>query len=143
MLRPPSLHLSWSELACRDGTPYPEEWELRARRLAGMFERFREALGGDPIQIGSAYRTPAWNRRCRGSSRSQHLAGRALDCCPPAMMFLGEFLDRAKAFAVADQHVGGFGRYRWGVHLDIRIRPGRLVVWNQVPAGTRMHDARA
>ena len=38
--------------------------------------------------------------------------------------------------------VGGLGLYRWRVHMDIRIRPGRLVTWNQVPAGTALHDRR-
>ena len=141
-MRPPSPHLSWSELACRDGTPYPEAWEERARRLGGMFESFRAALGGDPIRIGSAYRTPAWNRRWGGSARSQHLYGRALDCYPPAALFIGEFRERAKAFALADDRIGGIGFYRWGVHLDIRPRGTRLTVWNQVPASTRLHDRR-
>lgn len=138
-----SKHISWSELACKDGTPYPNEWEDRARFLAAVFEDFRAALGGDPIEIGSAYRTPTWNRRCGGSVRSQHLSGRALDCYPPAALFIGEFRELAKAFALADDRIGGFGSYRWGVHLDIRPRGTRLIVWNQLPSGTRLHDRRA
>ena len=139
----PSPHLSWAELACRDGTPYPEAWEDRARFLAAVFEEFRAALGGDPITIGSAYRTPTWNRRCGGSARSQHLYGRALDCYPPTAMFLATFRERAKAFAIEDDRIGGFGSYRWGVHIDIRPRGSRLIVWNQVPADTRLHDRLA
>ena len=135
-----SPHLSWAELACRDGTPYPPAWEDRARRLAAVFEDFRAALGGDPVVIGSAYRTPAWNRRCGGAAQSQHVQGRALDCYPPAAMALGAFRDHAKAFALGDDRIGGIGFYQWGVHWDIRPRGPRLIVWNQVPAGTRLHD---
>ena len=138
-----SGHISWAELACKDGTPYPNEWEDRARFLAAVFEDFRAEMGGDPIEIGSAYRTPAWNRRCGGSARSQHLYGRALDCYSPAALVVGEFRERAKVFALADKRIGGIGFYRWGVHLDIRPRGTRLIVWNQVPAGTRLHDRRA
>ena len=138
-----SPHLSWAELACHDGTPYPSAWADRARRLAEVFEDFRAAMGGDPIVIGSAYRTKPWNRRCGGSVRSQHLEGRALDCYPPAAMFLAEFRDQARAYADHDPRIGGFGFYRWGVHLDIRPRrAGRLIVWNRLGPGTRLHDTR-
>ena len=88
----------------------------------------------------SAYRTLEWNRKCGGSANSQHLQGRALDCYPPAVMFLGEFREQAKEFALADDRVGGFGSYRWGVHWDIRPRGSKLIVWNQVPAGTSLHE---
>lgn len=143
MLRP-SPHLAWDELACRDGTPYPPAWEDRARALAAMFETFRTTMGGAPIVIGSAYRTRRWNRLCGGGVRSQHVEGRALDCYPPAKMFLAEFRDRARAFATHDPRVGGFGLYHWGVHLDIRPRRnGHLVVWNRLGAGTRLHDTRS
>ena len=140
----PSPHLSWSELACRDGTPYPEAWGDRARALGEVFEDFRAAVGGSPLVIGSAYRTPTWNRRCGGSARSQHLSGRALDCYPPVAMLLAEFRALARDQAEADPRIGGFGLYRWGVHFDIRPRrAGRLVVWNKLRAGTRLHDRRA
>jgi len=139
----PSVHLSWAELACRDGTPYPVEWQDRAQLLGAVFEDFRIAMGNHPIVIGSAYRTPRWNRRCGGARGSQHLQGRALDCYPPAAMFLADFRDQAKSFAQSDSRIGGIGMYAWGVHWDIRPRlHGRLVTWNQIPAGTRLHDTR-
>lgn len=137
----PSLHLSWDELACRDGTPYPRAWADRAAHLAAVFEDLRAALGGDPIQIGSAYRTARHNRRCGGGRRSQHLQGRALDCTPPAAMFLHTFRAAARHYADHDLRIGGIGLYRWGVHIDTRPRhAGRLVVWNRLAAGTRIHD---
>ena len=138
----PSPHLSWEELVCHDGTPYPPQWRDRAQELAAMFEAFRSAMGDRPIQIASAYRTPVWNRKHGGAAKSQHLEGRALDCRPPTGISNAAFRDRAKRFALRDQRVGGIGLYGWGVHLD--IRPHRtLVAWNRVPAGTRLHDRRS
>ena len=135
-----SDHLSWAELACNDGTPYPPAWHDRAVVLAAVFEDFRAALGGEPIVIASAYRTPAHNRRIGGVPQSQHVQGRALDCHPSARMFLSEFVEGAKAFAQADDRIGGIGLYRWGVHWDLRPHT-RLIAWNKQRAGTPLRDA--
>ena len=135
-----SEHLSWAELACKDGTPYPAKWQDRAVALAAVFEDFRAALGGEPIIIASAYRTPAHNRRIGGVPHSQHVQGRALDCHPPSRMFLSEFIDRAKAFAQADDRIGGIGLYSWGVHWDLRPHT-RLIAWNKQRSGTSLRDA--
>ena len=134
-----SSHLSWAELACKDGTPYPAAWHDRAVHLAEVFEDFRAALGGEPIMIASAYRTPEHNKRIGGVPHSQHVHGRALDCHPPAKMFLYDFIEGAKAFAKADDRIGGIGLYTWGVHWDLRPHT-RLIAWNKQRAGTAMRD---
>ena len=148
-----SPHLSWAELACHSPGReiYPVEWrESRAAALAAVFERFRAFCGGHPLTIGSGYRTPPWNRKQGGAARSQHVQGRAVDLYPPTdghpgpgLAALKAFHEKAREFARVESLVGGLGLYAWGAHVDIRIRPGRLVVWNQVPAGTAMHDVRA
>ena len=75
----PSEHLAWSELACKDGTPYPAQWrETRAVALSAVFEALRAAVG-QPLSILSAYRTQAHNRVVGGARASQHVEGRALD----------------------------------------------------------------
>src|SRR5512146_2429874 len=79
----PSPHLSWAELACHDGTPYPEAYEDRALQLAEVFEALRARCGGKPITILSAYRDPAYNASIGGATHSQHVEGRALDLRPP------------------------------------------------------------
>lgn len=148
----PSPHLSWAELACHDPdrTPYPLAWRrgpLRAYKLALVFERFRAICGGHPLTIGSGYRTPEWNRKQGGATKSQHAQGKAIDLHVPAggpswTLALADFHGKARMFARMEPLVGGLGLYRWGVHLDVRTRAaGRLVVWSQVSAGTRMHDA--
>jgi len=54
----PSPHLAWWELACNDGTPYPQEWRNnRALEPAEAFEMVRDCFGGFPIRISSAYPT--------------------------------------------------------------------------------------
>ena len=129
----PSNNLTWAELACRDGTPYPIEFidEGRAVILAALFEAVRTLLGDQPLAVVSAYRTPAWNRRIGGAPRSQHVEGRALDLHPPAGMTV-----EAMYRAIYDARetlpgLGGFGRYRTFCHVDTRPRIAhRLVVWN-------------
>lgn len=118
----PSAHLSWAELACRDAlrTPYPLDWrETRAVQLAEAFEVIREACGGHPITIGSAYRTPEWNAHVGGVEQSQHVQGRALDLYPPEGMAVAAFHDVVLRLAPATM-IRFVKRYTWGVHVDCR-----------------------
>ena len=157
----PSTHFSWSEFACHDGTPYPAEWrKTRAKILASVLEGLRAHLGGHPLQLGSVYRTPSWNRQNGGASKSQHPQGKAADPHPPLLppsgvkadgtfiarrkMPIREFHKKAREYADQDENVGGLGFYTWGIHFDIRPRRAdRLIVWNKVPAKTRLHDRPA
>ncbi len=152
----PSQHFSWTEFGCNDGTPYPAAWRnTRATRLASVLEGLRAYLGGFPLELGSVFRTPVWNRQNGGASKSQHPQGRAADPHPPRarkgrtdpfkflVMPVAEFREKAREYAKLDKRVGGLGVYNWGIHIDIRPRKnGRLVVWNRVKARTPMHDAR-
>ena len=128
----PSTHLSWKELACRDGTAYPAAFiaDGRVHRLAAVFEAIRTACGGTPLLVLSAYRTPAHNRKVRGAKNSQHVHGRALDLRPPAGWTVAAF--HARILQLARQELAdirGVGRYRTFVHVDIRPA-ARLVTWN-------------
>ena len=144
----PSRHFSLAEFACNDGTAYPPEWRAtRLVELAEVLEAFRAFLGDGPLTLGSVYRTPDWNRLQGGAKASQHLRGRAADSYAPRptgkrmRLKRPKFHRLAREFAKNDPRVGGLGLYVWGVHLDTRARKnGRLVVWNKVPAGTKMHD---
>lgn len=125
----PSTHLSWDELACNDGTPYPIDWRsTRALTLAREFEEIRASLGGKPIRINSAYRHEAYNRKVGGSKNSQHVQGRALDLSP-LHCTLRELEDAVLARArTVSSSINGVGFYPTFVHFDIRPSE-RLVRW--------------
>ncbi len=125
----PSPRLSWRELGCRDGTPYPEEWRRsRALVLARVFERIRAYVGG-PIQVNSAYRTREYNAQVGGSRNSQHIEGRALDLAVPGDLALFEFQAIVLPFARwGGSPLRGLGVYPSFIHIDTRPSP-RLVRW--------------
>lgn len=142
--RGPSPHLSWNELACKDGpghtpgTPYPMEWRAdltRAVKLATLFEEIREKWG-KPIQILSAYRTPEYNRRIGGANASQHKQGRALDLRPPEGVTVEEFYKRIRYDR--PKSLGGIGLYKTFVHVDVREITHHLATW----FGVGMKDDR-
>lgn len=128
-----------SDLACHDGTPYPEEFEDRGVVLLRMADKIRRKAGVR-CDVISAYRTKAYNERKAGKSEahqvasgSQHVEGRALDL-------------RAHGFSAAQLYrivkamydngelpeLGGIGLYpesNW-IHVDTFIPPdGHLRKW--------------
>jgi uncharacterized protein YcbK (DUF882 family) len=124
----PSAHLSWKELACHDGTIYPNEWRTnRAIILGEAFELVRAACGNSPITILSAYRTPTYNASVGGAKNSQHIQGRAIDLRPPPHISLNEFYSVIRIIAKTSQ-IRGIGKYKTFIHVD--VRPGdHLALW--------------
>lgn len=132
----PSTHLSWKELACKDGTPYPEIWrDTRGKNLGILFEKIR-SLYCKPITVLSAYRTAEHNKKVGGARNSQHLYGRALDLKPPKGVNLFHFYENIRANT---KHFGitGLGKYKTFIHVDIRPS-NRLAVWS----GSGVKDSR-
>lgn len=130
----PSSHLLWSELACHDGTPYPDVWRTgRAVQLAAVFEQAREMLGGVPIVILSGYRTEKYNASIEGSAlKSQHVQGRALDIWHPLLSPRDVFVRlRKESQAGRLPLLGGLGLYKTFVHMDVRpkVPANHLAVW--------------
>lgn len=123
----PSRHLTWEEMACKDGTPFPEHLKEVAFVLGEQFEHIRSELGM-PIRVGSAYRTEAWNRKVGGARTSQHKWGTALDGHTPALIELGHFLDVVLEVARHYKIIRGIGLYPWGIHFDVRPT-SRLYRW--------------
>jgi hypothetical protein len=131
-MKGPSKHLSWQELACKDGNIYPSEWRnSRAIILAGVFELIRDYFGGKPITVLSGYRTYEHNLSIGGARNSQHLQGRALDLRPPAGVTVIDFCKGIKEISKNSQ-IGGIGLYKTFVHVDIRSRgpSDRIAKWS-------------
>ena len=124
----PSPHLTWTDVACRDGTPYPQDW--RSTRLVTLCEEFEavRALCGSPLLVHSGYRTPKWNKKVGGAPHSEHCEGRALDLVP-VLCSVDELYEAIKERARVGK-IRGIGRYRGGfVHMDIRPST-ELVEWH-------------
>ena len=133
----PSDNLFWSELQCKDGTPYPNKWrDNRALDLALAFEAVR-AMYGKPIKILSGYRTEKHNRAIGGARFSQHVQGRALDLRPPDGVTIAKFYADIKKNAW-NFGIRGLGKYRNFVHIDVRPAD-RMVSWS----GIGVKDDRA
>jgi zinc D-Ala-D-Ala carboxypeptidase len=95
-----------------------------SRDAMDRLQRLRARLGV-PMQILSAYRDPAHNKRVGGAKRSQHLRGRAFDVrvdnIDPAALIAAT----VTVTATAIEGFIGFGTYpRQGfVHIDTRETP--------------------
>ncbi len=120
----PSPHLTWEELACRDGSPYPLDFRADGRLavLVAEFEALRKECG--PLLVNSAYRTPQWNARVGGKPDSQHLHGRALDLVP-VQCGVDDLYRAAKERSKLGK-LNGIGLYKCFVHVD--VRPSHLLI---------------
>jgi uncharacterized protein YcbK (DUF882 family) len=128
----PSPHLAWDELACADGTVYPEAWrETRLPELARVYEGIRLCAGNRPIRILSAYRTSLYNSRVEKAAKtSQHVQGRALDLQHESLKPIDLYDLVIQLAKTTLPEIGGVGLYHWGVHVDTRPHePGVLAVW--------------
>jgi zinc D-Ala-D-Ala carboxypeptidase len=79
--------LTNSETAARnnwDNTPNATEM-ANLVRLAAFLEEIKQALGGKPVMINSAFRSKAVNDAVGSSDKSQHRVGCAADIRVPSM----------------------------------------------------------
>ena len=126
----PSEHLSWAEMACHEGTPYPAEWRNdRAVELARAFERIRE-LCGFALIVNSGYRTPMYNRSIGATKNSQHVEGRALDLRPGVIggRKALQMIRGAAETARREGLIRGIGVYPNFIHIDTRPT-GKAATW--------------
>lgn len=145
-IRGPSPHLSWVELDCRDGTPYPEDWKKTQAVLLGTeFEHVRARVSEarheeTPIDVSSGFRTIEWNKKVGGARGSRHPLGEAIDMETPAGMTTPDFWDLVQLVARSEfSLIRGFGKYDWGAHIDVRgavyktdaiiVNAARLSTW--------------
>jgi uncharacterized protein YcbK (DUF882 family) len=88
---PDGRHFKYTDAACHDGTPYPEEWPDRWALVLALADAVRDAWGAS-LGAVSWYRSPAHNAAlivadagngAHGvASASQHVEGNAVDLRP-------------------------------------------------------------
>jgi len=137
-------HFKVSELACHDGTPYPEAFADRLPALMALLDAIRDEWG-EPIEVVSGYRSAAHNAEllvldeARGThqvaSASQHVEGRAADIRPLGNPGLTAQLHQRIMRLYNDgklPQLGGIGLYvksGW-VHVDtFHAADGHLRRW--------------
>ena len=116
---PSSKHFKLEEFACKDGTPVPEEFYGNVQELMNNLEVIREHFGGlYLIRINSGYRTPEYNKKVGGASKSQHLTASAADII---MSITPSIVQDAIEKLQKDEKIkqGGLGRYSVFTHYDI------------------------
>ena len=144
MKTPLSVHFSLEELtrseaADRNGwRNTPNEQEVNnLRRLAGLLERVKTAVGGKPVMINSGFRSKQVNDAVGSKDSSQHRLGCAADIRVPGMQPLEVVEACIAAELPFDQIILEFDSW---THISVPSLPGaqprdsRLIIDKQ---GTR------
>lgn len=119
-------NFSKSEFDCRDGSEMPSDVLDNVKELAKNLQVIRDEIGKS-IHVNSGYRSPSYNKKIGGATRSQHLLGNAADLRVNGMKpseLHKVILRLIKGKKISE---GGVGLYRTFVHYDIR---GRKARWN-------------
>ena len=117
-------NFSLREFRCKDGTDVPPELVENVKLLAKNLQVIRQRIG-KPLRIVSGYRSPAYNKKCGGTKKSQHMQAKAADLRVSGMSsdelhaIIIELIDDAKIMQ------GGVGKYPSFVHYDVRGRKAR------------------
>jgi len=122
-------NFSKSEFECNSGCEMPLDVLDNVKLLAIQLQLIRDYLC-KPIRINSAYRCESHNTAVGGSTRSQHLLGKAADITidtftPDEVSYIIE--DMLRNEILDNFYFGGIGRYNTFTHLDIRDYTAR---WN-------------
>lgn len=107
------------ELACKDGSPVPDQYIGNAEILLDNLQVLRDFLG-EPVRINSGYRSPLYNKKIGGVKNSQHLLAKAADITVKSKTpkQLAAIIEKLIAKGLMKQ--GGLGIYPGFVHYDIR-----------------------
>ncbi|TCO70634.1 YcbK family protein [Marinisporobacter balticus] len=98
-----------SEFVCKEG----KNEVVIDEKLLDTLQKLRDYFNKQVI-INSAYRSPSYNKKIDGSSKSQHLLGKAVDITVPGIS--------PEKVASAGILLGftGIGIYETFTHLDVR-----------------------
>lgn len=112
-------NFSKSEFDCRDGSEMPSDVLDNVKELAKNLQVIRDEIGKS-IHVNSGYRSPSYNKKIGGATRSQHLLGNAADLRVNGMK--PSELHKVILRLIKEKKIseGGVGLYRTFVHYDIR-----------------------
>jgi uncharacterized protein YcbK (DUF882 family) len=113
-----------SEFACNDGTDVPAEYLPNVISLAKNLQVLRDTLK-KPVTINSGYRSPDYNKKIGGASKSQHLLAKAADIRVPGLLAIEVYNVILRLIEQGKMHNGGLGLYDTFVHYDVRATPAR------------------
>ena len=114
------------EFMCRDKSDVSLDVFVNIVKLAVQMQIIRDYFGAS-ITINSAYRSPSYNKKIGGASRSQHVLGKACDFNVKGLTPYD--VSDALENLMQDGTIvnGGLGEYDTFTHYDIRSKPAR---WN-------------
>lgn len=107
------------EFYCEDGTKIPKEYIDNVNELMMNLQILRDELGV-PIYINSGYRTPEYNKKIGGSTKSQHLLAKAADIRTDKHSSKEIYDTILKLIKENKMEEGGLGLYSTFVHYDTR-----------------------
>lgn len=113
-----SANFKVNEFRCKDNS----DVIFIAPELVELLQRIRDHYG-KAVNINSAYRTPAYNKKVGGATYSQHQYGTAADIRINGV----KPKDLAAYIETLMPNYGGIGIYPSFVHVDIRPTKSR---WN-------------
>jgi uncharacterized protein YcbK (DUF882 family) len=119
-------NFSLSEFDCNDGSVTPKEVIVNLQLLAEQLQVLRDFVG-KPITINSGYRSPSYNKKIGGASRSQHLLGTAADIRIDGISAREVHGIVSELIKDGRMKEGGLGKYSSFTHYDIR---GTKARWN-------------
>ncbi len=108
-----------SEFDCNDGTPVPKEYDANVLEVAKNLQVLRDELDR-PIRVNSGYRSPSYNRKVGGVSKSQHLLAKAADIVVRGMKPGEVKAEIEKLIESGQMKQGGIGLYNTFIHYDVR-----------------------
>ena len=117
-------NFSKSEFDCRDGSEMPEKVLANIKLVAEQLQILRDYVGV-PITVNSGYRSPTYNAKVGGATKSQHLLGKACDITIKDMRAIDVYKLVIKLINDGKLTIGGVGMYSSFTHLDIRKKRAR------------------
>tara|TARA_R110000787_G_C13139500_1_gene417082 strand:+ start:172 stop:561 length:390 start_codon:yes stop_codon:yes gene_type:complete len=112
------------EFTCKDKSDISVKVFNNILKLATQLQIIRDNAMAS-ITINSAYRSPKYNKKIGGASKSKHMLGKAADITITGMTpdETADFIE--DLLADGDIVIGGLGRYNSFTHVDIRKKTAR------------------